>query len=264
MAILGRSQPNHPIILRADGVQVVGTQAIVVSAPRDRRFYVFNKGTSAAGSGEFKQSPQVNLVSAFPPDRRFLRVNHPYIAQGSGVVTDVSPQPTPIVVTRPVDRRFLPGPKATIVSDPGLIITGPTLVNTTPVDRRFLRVNTPTVGQGVGADYTVSVYVVAAPRRKILAPQPIVFFAPQQPPAVPGSPPSGPYVFPGPNPHRVTKGPFILTTVEGIAPVPPAGDDIDWCPGPPFIDWHAGSVISDWFASDPATNWMALTPVEDC
>lgn len=233
MAILGRSQPNHPIVIRADGVQVVGTQAIVASGPRSRRFYVFNKGTRAEGVGELKQSPQVNLVASRPLDQRFLRINHPYVAQGSGVVTDVSPEATPIVVTHPVDRRWL-------------------------------RVLAPTVATASGVpEVGTQALVVAAPRRKILAPQPIIFIAPEAPPA-PGSPSPVPLVFPGPNPRRVTKGPFILTTVEGIVPVPSAGDDIDWCPGPPLVDWRADSVITGWVASDPGANWAALTPVEDC
>lgn len=234
MAISGRSYPNRPIVLKAEGVQVVGTQAIVVSGQPSRRFYVYNKGTRLEGSGELKQSPQVNLVVAAPVDRRWLRVNHPYTAQGSGVVTDVSPSPTPIVVTGPVDRRWLRIRAPFITAAEGVQVVG-----TQPI-------------------------VVAAPRRKVLAPQPIIITGPLVAPDIPGSPPTVPLVFPGPDPRRTTKAPFILTTVEGITPVPPSGDDIDWCPGPPFTDWHADSVITGWDASDPATNWMALTPVEDC
>jgi hypothetical protein len=199
MAISGRSYPNRPIVLKAEGVQVVGTQAIVVSGQPSRRFYVYNKGTRLEGSGELKQSPQVNLVVAAPVDRRWLRVRAPFITAAEGVQ---------VVGTQPI--------------------------------------------------------VVAAPRRKVLAPQPIIITGPLVAPDIPGSPPTVPLVFPGPDPRRTTKAPFILTTVEGITPVPPSGDDIDWCPGPPFTDWHADSVITGWDASDPATNWMALTPVEDC
>lgn len=169
MAISGRSYPNHPIVLKAEGVQVVGTQAIVVTTQPDRRFYVYNKGTRA---------------------------------EGSGVVTDMSPDPTPIVV--------------------------------------------------------------AAPRRKILAPQPIIITAPFEAPATPGSPPTVPLVFPGPDPRRTTKPPFILIGVAGAPPSPTPPADVAWCAQSPITGWIAQTPFTDWEADTPLTNWMVTKPVEDC
>lgn len=133
MAITGRSVPNHPIILTAQGVQVVGTSAVVVSQQPSGRLFVYNKGSIA----------------------------------------------------------------------------------------RTLE------------------------------------------PVIPGSPALGPYVFPGPNPHRITKGPILITSTEGIVP-PPPGTDIEWCAQTPMTDWSAETPVTGWASEMIVTNWMASTPVEDC
>jgi hypothetical protein len=180
----------------------------------------------------------------------------------------VSGTPLTVVQTTPVDRRFRQVYPPTIgrgSATPAPDVS-PYLVSVTasPVPAVWRRVNTPLIGRGTAEPVPGPVLVVAAPRRKILAPQPIIITGPSIL-DVPASPAARPLVFPGPNPRRTTRPPFILTTVAGIAPTPPVGgDDIDWCPGPPFTDWHAGDVTTGWSASAPGTNWMALTPVEDC
>ena len=228
MAITGRSVPNHPIVVTAQGVQVVGTQAIVVSQQPSQRRYVFNKGTNSVGSGEDKQSPQVNPVFSRRPDGRYLRVNTPLVAQGS--------------------------------AEP---VYGVPVVLAAPVNRRFLRVYPATVGQGVGWFDTAQPLVVTGRNPKVLAPRPIVLF-PNEPPQVPGSPGFVPIVRPGPSPRPTTRPPLVLTGVAGN-PTPPAPpSNVAWCAQTPVTGWTAREVTSDWDASDPGTNWLVLTPEEDC
>ena len=264
MAITGRSYPNHPIVLTAQGVQVTGTQAVVVAAPPSRRWRVYNKGTIGSGSGEVKQSPQVNPIVDAPTDRRWLRVNRPFITAGSEApVAAESPQ-TIVVVDAPVDRRWLRLGASIISQDVGGESPYTVSVTAVPTDRRFWRVSPPIMVQGA-AEPVPGPIVVSTPRNpKVLAPRPIIITTPPEEPALPGSPGLVPLVRTGPNPRPVTQPPTILIGVAG-SPTPPAAPaDITWCAQTPVTGWLAQVPFVDWATDTSVTNWLATKPMEDC
>lgn len=268
MAITGRSYPNHPTVLKAEGVQVVGTQAIVVSAPTARRFYVYNKGTRAnALPGIVTGSPVTVLARSSRPDGRYLRVNPTLIAQGSATSTpDVSPY-TVIVASQPVDRRLSAVNHPRVTFDTlGEQVTGTQAqVYDAPTDRKFLRVN-PAITRAADGEQVAGTQalVVTGPRRKVLAPQPIILTPLVQAPVTPGSPPSTLVVLPAPYPHRTTRPPILLSSAVGVPPLPPSTPDPDFCAGAPFTSWAAFIPFTDWDADGPTTNWRALDPKGDC
>lgn len=263
MAILGRGQPAKAIIVTAQGVQVVGTQAIVVTAPVDRRFkrvavpkIGFGPGVPVSGD------PRIVVVAA-ARDKQFARVYPATIGKGSAPAQpDVSPYSV-TVVDSPVPATWRRVNTPLVSQGPAEPVAGPPVIVAAPVDRRWMRVYPATVGQGV-AEPVPGPIIVSTPRNpKALVSRPIIITGVFEPPAVPGSPGPSLIVRPGPDPHRVTKGPILVLGVPGVVPpVNPA--DITWCPGPIFTDWHAGELFTDWAAETPVTQWKAATVLEDC
>lgn len=186
----------------------------------------------------------------------------PIIVIGQGVAVSGIPQVT--VVTTPVDRRFKQTYQPRVLQSTAEPVPGPIVVVAAPVPRKLLRITGPTIGQGPAEPVAGPTLVVYPRNPKAVAPRPIVITGLFEAPNVPGSPPLGPYVFPGPNPHRTTRPPTVFTRAEGIAaPIPP-GPQPDFCALSPITGWYASSPVTDWYAGGPITGWAALDPEEDC
>lgn len=265
MAITGRSVPNHPIVVTALGVQVVGTQAIVASQQPTRRRFVYNQGANTVGSGEFKQSPQVNVALSTRPDRRYLRVNTPYITRGSEAPTGVASPYTVSVTASPVPAVWRRVVVPTVTGAPTDASPYAVNVATSPVPASWRRVNTPLVASGLGADPTVVTPVVIAAARtpKVRAPRPIVIY-PIEIPATPGSPGPTVIVRPRPNPRPTTQPPLVLTSAAGASTPPAPPTNVAWCAQTPVTGWASRDPFTGWEADTPQTNWLAVTPEEDC
>lgn len=183
------------------------------------------------------------------------------IVSGQGVTVSGIPQTT--VVAAPVDRRYKRVNAAVVLQGPAEPVAGPTVVVAAPIFRARLRITGPIVTQG-SAEPVPGPIVVSTPRNpKVLAPRPIIITALAEPSAAPGSPPLGPYVLSGPNPHRTTKPAILVSAAVGIIPpVTPA--DVEWCAQSPVTGWTAQTPFTDWVTDTPLTNWMSITPEEDC
>lgn len=265
MAILGRGRPAKAIIVTAQGVQVVGTQAIVVTTPVDRRFKRVNRPAIGSGPGvPVSGDPRIAVVAA-ARDRRFSRVYPAVVAQGSAqAAPDVSPYSVTVVAS-PVPATWRRVNTPLVTQGPAEPVAGPAVVAAAPVPRSLLRITAPFIGQGA-AEPVPGPIIVSTPRNpKVLAPQPIIVTnAPPEVPFTPGSPGTQPIVRPGPSPRPTTRPPLVLTGAPGVPapPVPPA--NVAWCAQTPITGWVARDPLTGWEADTPATNWIIVTPEEDC
>lgn len=265
MAILGRGNPAKAIIVTGQGVNVSGdTKVVVQTTPVDRRFKRVAPATVGFGPGvPVSGDPRVTVVSA-PRNPRYSRVYPAIIGKGSApAAPDVSPY-TVLVNASPVPATWKRVNPPVVLQGSAEPVPGPIVVVAAPVPRAQLRITGPTISQGTAEPVPGPVLVVYPRNPKVLAARPIIVFPPAEAPFTPASPPLGPYVFPGPNPHRTTRPPTVFTQAEGIVPPIPPGPQPEFCALDPITGWYASSPVTDWYASSPITGWAALDPEEEC